>query len=168
LSGDRWVYSLSLNTRFAIWDCSWSLLKQDYHWLCGAGLGNQTQLDQCYPTAWVKYGVDPSQGIDPAFLENTTFNPHNEFLQAWLDTGILGVACLVVVIIFSITAAIRQKNYLYLAFLIFFFLCCLSESLLVRQKGIVFYAFFNALLFFQSVSLTSVRDNTDVRTPERA
>ena len=40
----------------------------------------------------------------------------------------------------------RQRgDALHMAFLLFMLLCCLTEDLLTRQWGVVFFAFFNTL-----------------------
>ena len=148
LGNDQWVYFLSMNSRYAIWDCNWSLIIKKNNWLTGAGLDHQQDLNKCYSSSWKKYGMDTNDGIDEFFLENTIFNAHNEFLQSWIDLGILGFISILTVFVVSIRLAIINRNYLYFAFLTLFLICCLSESMLARQKGIVFYAFFNSFFAF--------------------
>ena len=139
----NWIYFLSMNLRFAIWDCSWFVLNSDYNWLLGAGLGQQQLLDSCYATQsiWIKYSVDPT------FLEGFIYNAHNEFLHTWLDLGIIGPAVLIFIGYYSIKKSIEYKNVFYLSFLLLFFFCNLTESMLSSQKGIVLYSFFNSLIF---------------------
>jgi O-antigen ligase len=62
--------------------------------------------------------------------------------------GILGLLILIGSLIVPAVAANRNQNYLYLAFLLFFSLCFLTESVLNSQKGVVFFAFFNSLFAF--------------------
>ncbi len=144
-SNYKWIYFLSLNMRFAIWDCTWSILSQGSNWFWGCGLDHQYLLDQCYYSSdavWIKYGILPN-------LQNHfPYNAHNEYLHVWLDTGIIGLLILLSIIVISLRIAIKRDNFLYFSFLVFFFLCCITESMFSVQKGIVFYAFFNSLFAF--------------------
>ncbi len=148
LSEGKWVYFSSINTRYVIWNCNLKLLVDGYHWILGCGLDYQNILDACYSQNWDKYGIKTSEGIDPVFLQSH-FNPHNEFLQTWIETGILGLLAILASISLAIKIGLQKRNYLYLAFTILFFICCLTESMLTRQKGIVLYALFNSLFAFQ-------------------
>ena len=145
----RWIYFLSLNIRYVIWECVWKLLSTDYNWIFGCGLENQRLLNACYysdGSIWFKYNLDPSM---PMISEHFSFNAHNEYLQCWLDTGIIGFLALLASFVASIQIALRKENFLYLAFSIFFIFCCLTESMLSSQKGIVFYSFFNSFFAFE-------------------
>jgi len=141
---EKWIYFLSINMRFAIWECSWSVLTENGNWLWGAGLGHQQLLNTCYEgqSIWIKYNVNPT------FLQGSTFNSHNELFHCWLDLGILGLVALIFTGAYSITKALQSKNILYFSFLVLFFLCCMTESMLSVQKGVVFYSFFNSVIFF--------------------
>lgn len=141
----QWIYFLSLNMRFAIWECSWNLLNQDFNWLYGCGLDHQQLLDQCYYSSdaiWIKYGILPE------LQENFPYNAHNEYLHTWLDAGIFGLILLLSIILFSLRIAVKRRNFLYFSFLLFFFFCCATESMFSVQKGIVFYSFFNSFFAF--------------------
>jgi O-antigen ligase len=144
LADGQWTYFLSFNMRYAIWDCCWSLLSEGNNWIKGIGLNNQQLLDTCYNSSWIRYGVDSQDGIDPLFL-TSSFNAHNEFFQIWLDAGIVGLLLILVVFGVSYSTAIQKRDYLHLSFILLFLFCSLSESLLARQKGIVFFALFNSL-----------------------
>jgi hypothetical protein len=45
-------------------------------------------------------------------------------------------------------AAFRRKDYIYFFFIILFSMNILVESMFENQAGVVFYAFFNSLLFW--------------------
>jgi O-antigen ligase len=71
---------------------------------------------------------------------------HNQFLQNFGETGIFGFTALVLMLFLSLKKAHRSKyreHYLFILMCILFFL---SDSVLMRHKGIVFFVFFN--LFF--------------------
>lgn len=76
------------------------------------------------------------------------FNPHNQYLQTWVATGMIGLFLLFGILLSSLLYALDSKNALYIAFVLIISTSMLTESLLERQKGLVFFSFF--LLFFGS------------------
>jgi len=79
--------------------------------------------------------------------EAKRLNAHNQFLQTGIALGFPGL--LILLALFAIPAyqCLRQKNFLYLMFLIICGINFLVESMLETQTGVVFFAFFNTLLF---------------------
>lgn len=69
------------------------------------------------------------------------FNPHNQYLQTTLETGILGGAVLLAWIISLIKLALRARDYWLLLIVSCFAFNSLFESVLQRQSGILFIAF---------------------------
>ncbi len=105
------------------------------HPILGTGVGDmQEELQAVYKR----------NHFDLAY--NYRFNPHNQYLQTWAATGILGLLCLLGIFFLSFKYAIDSKNALYMALVLLLFLSMISESMLERQKGLVFFSFF--LLFF--------------------
>lgn len=124
------------NIRIGIYLCSWQLLKEN--WVKGVGPGQlQKALNYCY-------SAYPAKVYD-----NKNYNTHNEFLNSWLSLGIAGFIAFIMTLIFPLFYALKQKDYLYAGFLVFFFICCMTENLLSRQMGVVFYALFNSLFAFR-------------------
>ena len=80
-------------------------------------------------------------------LAEKRLNPHNQFLQTSIAIGVLGGIILLFILIIPLILAFKQKHYVYVFFLLLILLNALTESILERQAGVVFYAFFNALLF---------------------
>jgi O-antigen ligase len=74
------------------------------------------------------------------------FNPHNQYLQTWASSGLIGLFFLFGILLVSLIYAIRSKNALYVGLVLVIALSMLTESMLERQKGLVFFSFF--LLFF--------------------
>lgn len=76
------------------------------------------------------------------------YNFHNQYLQTFAELGILGLLVLVVLLFVNITNALRNKDFLHIAFSITMIMLFLSESFFCRQRGIVFfivlYCLFNA------------------------
>ena len=121
--------------RLLKWKCAWEIIKDN--WLIGVGPGDAQNLLQ------IQY---KKINFDLAF--NEKFNPHNQFLQTWLGLGFVGLISFVGSLAMPMVRSYRQKNHLYLIFVLFVFLCCITESVFERRLGIVFYAVFNSLLAF--------------------
>lgn len=103
--------------------------------LLGTGTGDmQEELEKVYK----------KNNFDLA-LEHK-FNPHNQYLQTWASTGLIGLFFLLGIFIVSLIYALNSRNALYIGLVLLLSLSMLTESMLERQKGLVFFSFF--LLFF--------------------
>jgi len=120
--------------RFIQWQCSFDILNENSSWIKGVGTGDVKPLLQaCYQ--------------DKKFWGHLyNYNLHNEYLEEMVRHGLIGLSLLLLAFLYPMVIAIKQKHYLYLYFILIFMLACISESFLNRQKGVIFYAFFNALL----------------------
>jgi len=81
-------------------------------------------------------------------LAATGLNPHNNFLQIGLALGIPALLIFIFSLSYPLGRIWRHKNWLYFFFLITIALHFLVESMLEKQSGVIFFAFFNAVLFF--------------------
>ncbi len=107
----------------------------------GVGVGDvQDELDKMYKT---------KDFISLTYFPNTRFNAHNQLLETILATGIIGGILLVCVLAMLWIRAMKQRNKILLAFVCIFVLSALTESILERQTGVVFYSFFGAFLVFK-------------------
>lgn len=121
--------------RITIWKNSIEVIKE--HFLLGVGTGDvKDNLNQ-------KYMESDSH---EAFEKN--LNAHNQFLQTFITLGIIGFLVLMLSIVLPGYYALKQHSFLYLIFIIIIALNFLVESMLETQAGVVFYSFFNALLFY--------------------
>ena len=75
------------------------------------------------------------------------FDPHNQYLTETLSNGILSTVVLILLLTLPCLIAFKRGHILYFSFLLLNIFCLTTESLLYRQKGLVFYCFFNALFF---------------------
>lgn len=82
-------------------------------------------------------------GMNPAY-EN--FNLHNQFVQTYVEMGVIGLSFYLILLTVLFSTAIKTKNLLLLIFLSAFVVFQMTESVLERNKGIVFYIFFIILL----------------------
>lgn len=77
-----------------------------------------------------------------------SFDPHNQFLFILLGLGALGLTIFISLIIFSIYRGFLIQDYLFVIFLFLFTALCFTETVLERQKGIIFFAIFFSLQAF--------------------
>lgn len=125
----------SWNLRILEWRSSLNIIK--HNWFAGVGTGDiGASLDKEY--AAVGLGIF-----------DIGLNAHNQYLQTALALGLAGVIILTLSFIKPAIIAFREQAVLYLVFIFLIGMCCLTESMLEVQKGVVFYSFFNSLLIFQ-------------------
>ncbi|HTH54903.1 MAG TPA: O-antigen ligase family protein [Cyclobacteriaceae bacterium] len=72
-----------------------------------------------------------------------TYNSHNQFLQTWMENGVFAFVALGLCI-FGPLFQIKGDS-LYIAFIVIFSVMCMTESILDRQKGIIFFTLFQSL-----------------------
>jgi O-antigen ligase len=120
----------SVNLRMLEWKASLAGIREA--WVLGVGPGDgQAYLNNYY-----------SNFSDATAL--LTYNAHNQYLQTTLELGMAGLlalgVCLFKPLFFSL-----NLHPVFVAFIILFSLMCLTESMLARQKGIVFFTLFESL-----------------------
>ncbi len=120
--------------RLHTWNITWSIMKQ-HPFGVGTGDGHNT-LMAAYDEAGLK------------MLAATGLNPHNNYLQVGLAFGFPGLLLFIFSLVYPFRKIIQHKDWLYAFFLLGMFMHLGVESMLEKQSGVVFFAFFNALLFF--------------------
>ena len=80
------------------------------------------------------------------------FNSHDQYLQTALGLGIIGMLWLLACLFWMARAAFITKDYLTICFVLSIAMAFLTESVLERKQGVVFYAFFGALLMMYNAS----------------
>ena len=134
----RSSYFSSSATRIIVWKCSLELINQKIISGYGEGLSG-VELNKLY------------KNKDHKQLENKNLNSHNQFLQCFLDHGLIGGCIIIFFTIIMLFKSLKTKDYLYSLFLILITINFLTESMLETQSGVVFFAVFNTLFFFQWV-----------------
>ena len=133
--------SKSVNFRYGVYYCSMEVLKSN--WLFGLGLGNvQNKLDQCY------------QGFDYENFDDfgvRKYNSHNQYLNAWLTYGILGLG----VFLYFLYYSFSKTTILHKSFLVLSLLALLTENLFEREIGVMLFTFFNTLFFVSTRKIKS-------------
>ena len=75
-------------------------------------------------------------------------NAHNQFLQVLLALGLMGLIPFLASLLIPFIISIKRKQHLYFLFLSIIIINFLTEAMLERQAGVMFYAFFNAVFLF--------------------
>lgn len=127
-----------LTLRLVKWQCSIEGLAANP--IVGVGTGDtQEFLQACYKEK-------------NFWGEVFRYNSHNQFLQSALGLGLPGLLTLVACLWYQTRIAWAKKDYVYLVFIVIICVCFLTESVLERKQGILFYGLFSALLPFYPVS----------------
>ena len=109
----------------------------------GTGIGKKALREQ-----YKKDGYD--------YMYKKNFNAHNQFLQVLIDHGLLGFLILSFYTFIMIYNSIMKKKFIYTIFLSIMILNFLTESILETQSGVIFFAFFNTILFFNWFNLKTL------------
>jgi O-antigen ligase len=124
----------SVRVRLMVWSVAWELYKAN--WLKGVGTGDDDEmLVQAYR----------DQGYD--HLEEARKDAHSQFLQTGIAIGLPGLLILVWTFFRGMVHGMKGRGFLLYLCLILF-ITAWVESILERQAGILFMAFFIPLLFY--------------------
>ena len=124
------------------WLASIEVIKENF-WF-GVGNGDvQKELKKKY----IEY--DLNEKLDH------TYNSHNQFLSTLVSVGVPGLFFLLLVFGIPLLKALREKNYVLLSFILIVFVHALSETILARFHGIIFFSFFYGLV----MTLSGVRND---------
>lgn len=134
----------SVVIRSQILQCTFETISD--HWITGLGPQNtQLELDRCY------YHFESNA------FENNSFNSHNQFLDYWLNYGILGFVCFIFYMIY-LYKCIGNNSFVGLMFLIASTFILLTENILTRQAGVVFFCFWTS--YFLCINSSNGRSDT--------
>lgn len=126
----------SSNVRNGIYYCSFQEIKKNP--LIGVGIGDvQEQLNECYNR---ELKADIYRWMD--------FNTHNQYLFFWLSSGVFGLFSFLFFIFYAIKKSLIRRNYIFFSVLISSSLIFLTENVLVRSDGMVFFYFFVSIYLF--------------------
>ena len=113
------------------------------HWLIGTGTGAE---DAALYHEFKDEKALFWDGRDTFTLADTGYNYHNAYLQHWAAHGLVGFAILVLMFLVPLWRGkleVRQAVFLMICALSF-----LTESMLQRQAGVLFFSFFYGVFFF--------------------
>jgi O-antigen ligase len=127
-----------LTLRLTFWKIAINHMVEDKVYLFGTGTGDsQDYMNRVYKI----------HNLDAGGYEG--FNPHNQWVQTFLQLGLMGVLALASVFISGIISSLKNKNFALTLFLITAFCFTLSESIFEVNKGIVFFSLFFTILVSQ-------------------
>jgi O-antigen ligase len=129
----------SSNVRNGIYYCSLNLIPNNF--FLGVGIGDmQEELNNCYATE-----------LSSIIYTWTDYNTHNQYLFFFVSTGIIGFVAFAFFLFYMIRKSYRDKNCIYFYFIISVCLIFMTENILVRSDGVIFFSLFNSLLFFNTL-----------------
>jgi O-antigen ligase len=116
---------------------------------------------------WTGYGLNASDfRIEQKAIEHNVYlgdannegyqkkNFHNQYVQFFAETGILGLFLLLIIVFGNLKNAFKTKDFVHISFAILMISLFLTESFLARQRGVVFFAaiycLFNSGIGFKS------------------
>jgi len=126
--------SMVQNPRLAIWQSSLSQIKQ--HVFIGVGCGDASSLVN---NALFELGYEKAR--------YEKFNSHNQFLEYWLESGILSFILLLGIVFFPVLENNRDKKFLVFAAIFLWFSTFMYESYLNRAAGIILFVFSYLLIY---------------------
>src|SRR5260221_1322021 len=127
--------SSALDNRFKVWDGAIEAIKGRPFWGSGTG-GENKALNQAY----LKIGFDDGA--------TNSYNAHNQYLQYWIQNGIVELAVFLTLLFYSFRQSLKSSSYTYLMFNMLMTLSMLAESCLSLHRGIVFFYFFLSAFIF--------------------
>ncbi|ARV09690.1 hypothetical protein BTO05_08555 [Winogradskyella sp. PC-19] len=129
----RWVVGIrlenSISVRLDYYKCGWEILKEN--WFAGIGAKNFSE-------------------ISALICNNDVFIPHNIYLRVFVANGILGLIILLGLIFVIAKDAFRKKDWVYISLIIMLILGGLTEDLIYRQQGVLFFIFFISLFYMSN------------------
>lgn len=75
-------------------------------------------------------------------------NAHNQYLSFLLTTGIIGLIIYIITLTWGIKSAIKQRDMVFVMFMLLLITVSFSESILNAEKGIIFYSLFFSFFIF--------------------
>jgi len=127
------------NIRLDVWKCSFKQIGKDI-WF-GYGIGDEEEiLLGCY------------KSINCEDCIEQQLNTHNYYSSLLLIGGIVTLMMFLIALGYMLKIGVVAKNYLFLVMILLIGINLLSENMLVRIHGILFYVLFSGILLNQSYS----------------
>ncbi len=122
----------STSERLILWKGAYIAIKDNVMLGSGTGSANEYLYQYC-------------QRVAPDFKNEHKLNAHNQFLQTFLCTGIIGIILLLWIIIMPLQKAIGKGDLIYLGFYFLTIGNLMVESMFETQAGIFFFTIFNGI-----------------------
>lgn len=127
-------YQSSTLVRSGIYMCSYDIIMKNKFF--GVGVGDiRDELNDCYKE---KFNL-------PSMLNLKT---HNQYVYYLLTTGVVGF--IIIISFFIHLLVVSLKNRMYLCFLLFSYMCFVTEDLLLVNVGLFSFILINCVLYIYS------------------
>jgi len=137
-------YFNGVQFRLLQWRFVKEIMQENKAWLWGVSPASaQPLLNQKYLSTHMYTGEPGS--TDHGFLG---YNTHNQFLEALLQTGIIGLICFMLICFEMIYMAVKQKSRVLSALVILLIAYSFSESVFETQYGLVLFIFLPLFFYF--------------------
>ncbi|CAN5479633.1 hypothetical protein BH11BAC1_BH11BAC1_18390 [soil metagenome] len=122
----------STSIRYNLWKIAADLISE--HPVIGVGIGDiKEELVKKYEEYNYQYGII------------NRISPHNQFLHTAVILGLIGVLLLIYMLATAFLLAWKNVDWIYVLFIMIISLNAITESILERQAGILFFVFFNSM-----------------------
>jgi O-antigen ligase len=126
----------STNVRNGIYYCSFKIIKNNL--IKGVGIGDaQETLTDCL-----------INDVQAKIYLWRHFNTHSQYLFFILTSGLFGLSAFLISLLIPYREALIRRDVNYIFFLTLILMIFLTENVLSRNDGILFFTFFNSLYFF--------------------
>jgi O-antigen ligase len=103
----------------------------------GAGTGNENErLHKTFINDNYQRGI------------NNKLNYHNQYFQELARSGFIGFIVFCTILTMLIKQSLKQRDFIFILFIAFNLIFFLFESVLERQRGIVFFFFFSSVFYY--------------------
>ena len=133
--------------RFQRWEVSYDIFKENPI----IGLGHE-RIDEVRSEKYFEAGFN--------LAGRNSLNAHNQMLEYLSRNGAIGGFIYVLVVGYLLLLSILRKDTLFVFFFIGFILANLTESMMVRIKGIEYFVLFTTLFLCRTPSLTKSSQNS--------
>lgn len=96
--------------------------------------------------------------IDLGLKNHVGFNPHNQYVDTFWRTGIIGLLLLILIPVYSLVMGIKRKDKLLIQFSLFMLAVMCSESIFGRVNGIYFFT--TVILLLMNTNKLNENSNT--------
>ena len=121
--------------RVQIYYCSFELVEENFWIGVGPNKVSENLMDK-YKAYKFRHAVERG------------YNAHNQFLQVFIGLGLIGFIIFMAILLIPFIYAIRQGDFMQMAFILMLLVLFMFESMLQQQAGIMFILF--VLLFFHA------------------
>ncbi|PWT78925.1 MAG: hypothetical protein C5B59_00810 [Bacteroidetes bacterium] len=144
-------YFNGLEFRLLLWRFTYEILRDNRAFITGVGPANAQDFLVKKYISMNMYQGDKKAGR-PGYL---AYNCHNQFLQAALQSGIIGLVAFVFWCGAILVKTIRRNNPVLSWMMLIIFVFFLSESVFERQYGIILCTFFPLLFLYPESKVES-------------